>query len=385
MHPGGAAEHRGRDGRPGADLEAPPSPGTPKKAKEVRIWGLIDISHLSPVAQFTVCLLGLLVFYIAYGLLQELVTTEFKRHKKRLGWFMTTVQFSTAVVVSSVQRRSAKGFHSHHHKLDVPVPRSLYVAIGCLAVLSMGLSNVSCELLNYSTQVMFKSSKLIPVMIIGVLVLRKKYRLLTYCASVLISMGLAALAVADQQASPHFEGLGVLLVCLSVFAGASVGNLQEYIFRTYRPSETEVLLSTKLWGFVFVLGITTLTGQLSVGVSYAYDKPWAVVHMMALAITSVLGEYFGMLLTSLFGVLVAVTAGSCRKALTLYLSLLAFPKPFTLLHFFGTVGIFSGILLNVYVQNTKDVHDQLAALRLWLRLHLAGALLSPSKEMHELV
>lgn len=40
------------------------------------------------------------------------------------------------------------------------MPRSLYVAIGCLAVLSMGLSNVSCELLNYSTQVPLLRSRM---------------------------------------------------------------------------------------------------------------------------------------------------------------------------------------------------------------------------------
>jgi len=354
----------------GGEAEVDPeAPGLPREHRkgEVMVWGLVDISHLSPAARFMVCLLGLLFFYIAYGLLQELVTTEFKRSNRRLGWFMTAVQFLTSVLVTALQRRSAKGSHSHTYKAEDPVPGRYYAAIGFLAVVSMGLSNVSCELLNYSTQVMFKSAKLIPVMIIGVVVLRKRYHPLTYCASAVISTGLATLALADQKASPSFEPLGVLLVCLSVFAGASLGNMQEFLFRKYHPPETEMMMYTKLWGCVFLTAITLATGQLTAGIEYAYERPWTVTHMMALAVTSVLGEYFGMMLTSLFGVLVAVTATSCRKALTLYLSLLLFPKPFTRLHLLGTVGIFVGIALNVYVQNQPETTRAADALRRWLR------------------
>lgn len=50
------------------------------------------------------------------------------------------------------------------------IPVSTYVLLALLTIGTMGLSNTSLGYLNYPTQVIFKSSKLIPVMIGGILI-----------------------------------------------------------------------------------------------------------------------------------------------------------------------------------------------------------------------
>ena len=50
------------------------------------------------------------------------------------------------------------------------IPLKSYLLLALLTVGTMGLSNTSLGYLNYPTQVIFKSSKLIPVMIGGILI-----------------------------------------------------------------------------------------------------------------------------------------------------------------------------------------------------------------------
>ena len=62
----------------------------------------------------------------------------------------------------------------------------------CPCVLcASSLSNYSLLYLNYATQVIFKSSKVIPVMVVGSLVWRKRFTAGQYLAAAILVVGLA--------------------------------------------------------------------------------------------------------------------------------------------------------------------------------------------------
>lgn len=84
----------------------------------------------------------------------------------------------------------------------------MYGILAALSVGTIGFSNFSLKYLNYPTQVIFKSCKLIPVMIGGILIQKKQYRIIDYVASGLMCLGLIAFTLADSQVSPDFHVLG---------------------------------------------------------------------------------------------------------------------------------------------------------------------------------
>lgn len=57
---------------------------------------------------------------------------------------------------------------------------------------------------------MFKSCKLIPVMVGGVVLQKKKYMATDYLASALLSLGLIVFTLADVQVSPQYSGTGAV-------------------------------------------------------------------------------------------------------------------------------------------------------------------------------
>jgi solute carrier family 35 (adenosine 3'-phospho 5'-phosphosulfate transporter), member B3 len=78
------------------------------------------------------------------------------------------VQFMIYVAMSSYQLHTEKALFVRK------APLSRYALIGFLSVATVGLSNVACQYLNYPTQVLFKSCKTIPVMLVGVCYLGKR-------------------------------------------------------------------------------------------------------------------------------------------------------------------------------------------------------------------
>ena len=83
-----------------------------------------------------------------------------------------------------------------------------YAILAFLTVGTLGFSNSSLKYLNYPTQVIFKSCKLIPVMIGGILIQKKEYKAIDYVASCCMCLGLLAFTLADSHISPTFSILG---------------------------------------------------------------------------------------------------------------------------------------------------------------------------------
>lgn len=88
------------------------------------------------------------------------------------------------------------------------IPMVLYLLLGLILLGSMGFSNASLGYLNYPTQVIFKCCKLIPVMIGGILVQQKVYKVIDIVAASCMCAGLILFTLADNKVSPDFNLIG---------------------------------------------------------------------------------------------------------------------------------------------------------------------------------
>lgn len=144
-----------------------------------------DLTHYSGLTQFLLCCLGVFVFYLLYGYLQELIFTldGFKPY----GWFLTLIQFGYYTGFGYIERRIADPLS----KTDRCIPIKTYLLLAFLTLGTMGLSNSSLGYLNYPTQVIFKCCKLVPVLIGSILIQKKKHGPLDFLAAIAMCVGLA--------------------------------------------------------------------------------------------------------------------------------------------------------------------------------------------------
>ena len=106
-------------------------------------------------------------------------------------------------------------------------------------------------------------------------------------------------------------------------------------------------------GVVLSFLVCVVTGQIRC-VTYLLTHPSTLGAMFFFCLSGVIGENFVMVMVKSFGALVTVTTTSLRKALTIILSFVLFPKSVNASYYVGVFFVLAGMVLNVYVKQTID-------------------------------
>ncbi|XP_065900020.1 adenosine 3'-phospho 5'-phosphosulfate transporter 2-like isoform X2 [Dysidea avara] len=233
-----------------------PQPEIISRSREVNdlyVLG-IPLHKTSPLFQLVFSVTGVMVFYLLYGYVQEWIfhIDGFKPY----GWYLTLVQFGCYSIfgVSEMLLTGAFG-----NRL---IPLHVYGFIAFLTVATIGLSNTSLGYLNYPTQVIFKSCKLIPVMLGGVVIQGKRYGLMDVIAILCMTAGLVFFTLADSNLQPDFTYTGIILISMALCADAVIGNVQEKTLKQFAASNSEMVFYSYTIGFLYILWGLLLTNGL---------------------------------------------------------------------------------------------------------------------------
>ncbi|XP_065213618.1 adenosine 3'-phospho 5'-phosphosulfate transporter 2 [Planococcus citri] len=314
------------------------------------LW--FNISHLNKTTQFFLCTAAVFVFYLIYGYLQEYM---FASGFKPYGWYLTLLQFGCYSILGFIELKC--------RRIERIIPLTMYSILAALSVGTIGFSNFSLKYLNYPTQVIFKSCKLIPVMIGGILIQKKQYRLIDYMASGLMCLGLIAFTLADSQVSPDFNILGVMVISCALACDAVIGNFQEKIIKKHNATNCEMIFFSYFIGFLYLAVILTATGDVFSGFSYCYQYPSIYVSAILFSVAGYLGIGIILTLVRTCGALTAVTVTTFRKAVSIVISFIFFQKPFTLNYLWASLLIIAGIYINIFAKTSIKMPSLLSMLR----------------------
>jgi len=337
----------------------------------------IPLGGFSRKTHFLIGVTGTLGFYLLYGFLQEFLFSE---PGFRFSLFVTLMQLLTFTVLSKIDIE----YHAYNRKLDASmkhsasvfaVPNKTYILMGGLLVLSFGLSNMSLLYLSYPTKVILKASKLIAVMPLGVVVLNKHYSLREYISAAILIIGIVLFTLGDraiawltnvtfvpEESHPAAGGaddsahqllFGCILMGASLIADSILGNLQERTLERYHCAPQELVLYNSLVGFALLSIVTLFNGELITAVQYCIGNPGAFGRLLLLTTTGYCGVSVYLVLIKVSGIFVATVVATVRKFLTILLSFMLFPKPFTLAHGIGLICVFGGVLLNSTRKRSK--------------------------------
>ncbi|XP_063981790.1 adenosine 3'-phospho 5'-phosphosulfate transporter 2 [Diachasmimorpha longicaudata] len=298
-----------------------------------------NLTKYSERVRFICCSIGVFFFYLLYGYLQELIFTldGFRPY----GWYLTLIQFAYYTLFGWLECK-LKGIKRR-------IPLSTYMMLALLTLGTMGFSNSSLEYLNYPTQVIFKSCKLIPVLIGGIIIQGKQYGPLDFLAAGLLCIGLVLFTLADSMVSPRFSMIGVAMISCALLCDAIIGNVQEKTMKQHKATNTEVVLYSYCLGFFYLLVILIVTGELQKGAAFCSDHPMETYgYALLFSLSGYLGIQIVLTLVQTNGAFVAVTVTTCRKAMTILLSFLFFYKPFTMQYVWSGMIVLLGVYLNVH-------------------------------------
>lgn len=230
-------------------------------------------------------------------------------------------------------------------------------------VMTMGLSNSSLQYLNYPTQVLIKSCKIIPSMIGGFFILGKKYSYLEILSAILLSLGLIELTLGNAYADPlTFNFTGIFMLLSALFADSFIGNNQEKVMSQYKVTTHEMIFYTHAFGSIFLLIITLIFGEFFNAIKHSYQNPITIIYILSFSISGYIGVNVVLALIKIFGAFITISITSCRKFVTVWLSFIIFPKPISIHYFISCLFILTGIGCHIYYKNSEEINIRLKKL-----------------------
>eukprot|EP00656_Telonema_subtile_P001351 TRINITY_DN10614_c0_g1_i1.p1 TRINITY_DN10614_c0_g1~~TRINITY_DN10614_c0_g1_i1.p1 ORF type:complete len:393 (+),score=113.05 TRINITY_DN10614_c0_g1_i1:144-1322(+) len=286
-----------------------------------------DINLLPPQSKLPVVAGGALVSAIMFAWLQEMV---FEVPGFKFGGFMSLLTSLTFVTCAAVELASKERLTERKGDLKDYLILSLCTAGGIY------FTNWSLTYINYPMRVMFKSSKLLPVMVMGLVIAKRKHTKQEYGCAALLVAGIICFAMADARGSPKFDSRGMIIISVGVILDAITSNFEEKrFFREKDCLHAEVILYSFAIGSVWTAITITTTGELYNALAHAATHPEVYWMTFGFSMMGYMSIVFVLLLIKLFNASVAEAVKSIRKITTIVISFAFFQKPVTGLHAFG--------------------------------------------------
>lgn len=213
-----------------------------------------------------------------------------------------------------------------------------YVKLSFLTMGGMYFTNFSLHYLSYSLRVVFKSSKLVPVMLLGVVYLKKRYTVAQYAAVGLLTAGVVVFTLGDAKGRAFFNPVGIAFIVAGSLSDAMAANYEEKVsFSRMGCSASEVVLYSSALGSVWALLAEAFTGELLPALRHSWDHLEAVPLMLFASVFGYIAQSGVLLLIKHFGATAAEIVKSCRKVTTILISFMVYGKPWNGYHVAGTL------------------------------------------------
>mmetsp|Transcript_37076 Transcript_37076/g.56964 ORF Transcript_37076/g.56964 Transcript_37076/m.56964 type:complete len:373 (+) Transcript_37076:56-1174(+) len=285
--------------------------------------------------QFGLLASGVCLFFGTHNLLQEAMM---KVPGFNYGVMLGYMEVLGMTVCSFVER---KYFALEKERI---APLSAYPLLTLCLMASSAFSNQALNYINFPMKVVFRSSKLIPTMIVASILNKKVFSSVEYLCAFSVCSGLILFAAADWTLSPSYNPIGLALLFISVCADAIVPNAQERLFGM-GATRLEVTFYSNALTLICMTTTTYLSGDLVGIISHAYRDQSLAFFMATYTAVAYVAISCHMCVVKRFGGVAAVFLATFRKALTLVLSFTMFPKAFSWMYVIGALLVLGALLL----------------------------------------
>ena len=303
---------------------SPVSPGTLKRLNAdapVKVWGReVRMSELGLLMTLSG---GALFAYVAFTMTQEGVFRRATKDFKYGG----VVSLCTSLVYCGLAQceRASNGDAPWSRRGDIRD----YALLSVMTSGSMYLTNAALSYINYTTRIVAKCSKVIPVMIVGTLMQGRRYGVEDYGMCILLVVGITLFTMGDVDSFPNFDYRGVAYITIALFLESTAGNFEERrFFNLPKPiSHCEVVFYVNAIGSVWIALGLFASGELFVSLAHISREPTMLVAICLAAAFGYISVTCILLCLRHYGATNTEVIKAVRKMLSLALSLLVYPKP----------------------------------------------------------
>lgn len=219
-----------------------------------------------------------------------------------------------------------------------------YAAAAFTYVSAMVCGNMALRTIAYPTQVIAKSSKPIPVMLIGVLLAHKRYTVQKYFFVLMIVVGVIMFIYKEGKANDKGnDHIGLMLVGISLLSDGVLGAIEDRMRAATKPSTFDFMFSINMYSAVFLAIGTLAYGEVFGFIEFATKYPDVYAKIGTAAVVGSFGQVFIFMMISEFGPLPCSIVTTTRKFFTVLISVIFMGNPLSPRQMIATAIVFGAL------------------------------------------
>jgi adenosine 3'-phospho 5'-phosphosulfate transporter B2 len=299
---------------------------------------------------FSICFVGLMASYLTWGYLQELIMTSVFNPTDRVpdGMFpsATFCVFSNrllAVIVAMIMVKVRHGsvFSNNTAPLLAFCPPALS------NTMSSWSQYAALKYVSFPEQTVFKSSKIIAVMMMGKALQGKNYPWIQYFEAFLITVGVVIFSLASKEGAEdrdsHAELVGLLLLVLYVTFDSFTAQYQDKVYKQYGRDHVDpyqMMLGVNVSAICMTTAGLIVSGDIPIVWEFLLANPNAAWYNLLTAITSASGQICIFYTIQQFGPIVFTIIMTTRQMLSICLSTAIFGHSLSSKAIIGAIVVF---------------------------------------------
>jgi len=340
------------------EVETPRSPPE-EKTKGGKTFDFLDFeqstaSKMEVVKRLLFCSLMLNVTFVTWGLLQERMLT--RRYPRFTGEYFT---YSYFLVFSNrlwtfVMSGLLMLYIKPHASKSTVIYEYSFPAISNM--LSSWCQYEALKFVTFPAQTIFKSFKLVPVMVMGKILGNKDYPQYDYFVATVIGFGIALFMKSTDNLNFGYNTYdnnseswtGIMLLLFFLFFDSFTGQWQSRMFQRHRDlSIVELLFATS--AFSTVLSLITLVHENELGAAFDFIMEHYEIHghIFVFSVCSTIGQLFIYYTIKNFGAVVFALIMTTRILLSIALSCIIYGHKVTPIGFAGLSLVIGAVLYRI--------------------------------------
>jgi len=303
--------------------------------------GLNSMLHCIALGAGIIFMLGI------YGFIQEKVmTVEYDGELFKYTVFLVLMNRLFAILYSG-------GMIIGNKESSAPAcPLWKYFAISLSNVAATTCQYEALKWVSFPVQMLGKSFKMMPVMVWGILISQKNYKLQDWLVAAAVTGGVTEFLMTGEISSKHaghgdsIWGLALLLGFLA-FDGFT-STFQEKLFKEHTTTKYNQMFYINMFSAITSILTLLVFGGLLESVAFCAAHPRFMVDASMLSIGAVGGQFFIYSMVKDFGALAFAACMNVRQVVSIIVSYIAYSKPVTALQIVGLTIVFGALFYKSY-------------------------------------
>mmetsp|Transcript_36058 Transcript_36058/g.52849 ORF Transcript_36058/g.52849 Transcript_36058/m.52849 type:complete len:407 (-) Transcript_36058:240-1460(-) len=301
--------------------------------------------------KFLFCFCGLQLSYLTWGYMQELImTTEFKKTERFPDGKFPSAAFCVfsnrflAIIVAMIAVKIRHGAVLQNNA----APLLAFTPCALSNTMSSWSQYASLKYVSFPMQTVFKSSKVIPVMIMGKVLKGTVYPLSQYIEAAGITLGVAIFSLSSKSSDKDSATnlIGFIFLLMYITFDSFTSQWQDKVYQKYGKANVDpyqMMLGVNSSAICITTFGLIVTGDFPVVMSFLTENPEVLQYNIITAITSASGQLCIYYTIKEFGPIVFTIIMTTRQMISICISAIIFGHTITKVSLAGASIVF-GVL-----------------------------------------